>query len=376
MHRAFLALLPTIVACGTPFGPGGAGPTSGQDSGQDSGHDSDGGAGTDSGTTADGGTDQPGDSLRGFIGSPCATDADCDYDGGTCLTDGFPEGTCSAPCDQYCDDQDGHPVTFCADGSDLPAAAAALGDGACLSRCDFGLFPTTDGCRDGYGCVVVSRANEPETETYACLPGRDSELSQCHRDLAARGVAFEPTVVTPDSPDDHPELTCTVEDAVYLHGPMLGVDLRYYDGSETERVLGTCTLGLALADSIEDVAAEGVDTLYHYGTYNCRVISGTDDLSRHGYGDAIDIYGFGFSDGRFWTLVDDWEHDTSDPQGDAGQWLYDTAYAWYDARIWSIILTPNYNSAHDDHFHVDLTPGSDYIGFRGLPWLGPNTTGE
>ena len=38
----------------------------------------------------------------GFIGSPCETDGDCDYDGGVCLTDGFPQGMCSLPCDNIC----------------------------------------------------------------------------------------------------------------------------------------------------------------------------------------------------------------------------------------------------------------------------------
>jgi hypothetical protein len=223
---------------------------------------------------------------------------------------------------------------------------------------------------------VQPRANEPDTETFVCLPGRQSELSDCHRDLAARGVGFEPTVVQPASPEGHPELVCTVEDAVYLFSPLRDVTLRYQDGSETTRVLGACELGHSLAESLEDAAAEGVDTLYHYGTYNCRVISGTDSLSRHGYGDAIDITGFGFADGRLYTLVDDWEHDTDDPVGAGGQWLYDTAHAWHDAAFWNIILTPNYNSAHDDHFHVDLTPGSDYLGFAGLPWIGPNPSGD
>lgn len=318
----------------------------------------------------------PGVSLRGFIGSPCARDEDCEYEGGRCLLDGFPEGTCSAPCTQYCPDQDGHPTTFCAAGEDLPAAAAALGDGACLSRCDTALFPGGEGCRDGYGCVVQPRANEPETQTYVCLPGRESQLSDCQRELIARGVGFEPTIQAPDSPEDEPGLVCEVAEAVRLISPMLGVELRYVDGSETDRVLGACTLGHALADTIEGLKDEGVETLYHYGTYNCRVISGTSTLSRHAYGDAIDITGFGFQDGTVWTLVDHWEHDTSAPVTEAGAWLYETAWGWHDAAIWSIILTPNYNAAHDDHFHVDLTPGSDYIGAVGLPWLGPNPGGE
>jgi hypothetical protein len=29
--------------------------------------------------------------------------------------------------------------------------------------------------------------------------------------------------------------------------------------------------------------------------------------------------------------------------------------------VWNIVLTPNYNADHRNHFHVDLTPGSDFI---------------
>jgi len=30
--------------------------------------------------------------------------------------------------------------------------------------------------------------------------------------------------------------------------------------------------------------------------------------------------------------------------------------------IFNIILTPEYNAAHRNHYHVDLTPGADFIG--------------
>ena len=29
--------------------------------------------------------------------------------------------------------------------------------------------------------------------------------------------------------------------------------------------------------------------------------------------------------------------------------------------MWNIVLTPNYNADHRNHFHVDLTPGADLI---------------
>ncbi len=43
-----------------------------------------------------------------------------------------------------------------------------------------------------------------------------------------------------------------------------------------------------------------------------------------------------------------------------------------DDDIWNVILTPNYNAAHDNYFHVDLTPGSDYIGLQTERFIGPN----
>ena len=169
-----------------------------------------------------------------YIGGPCESVADCEYDGAVCLDDGdgFPGGHCSLPCEQYCPDADGYPVTFCGAAGDIPDAAADLGDGACFSRCDFGFFPES-GCRPGYGCVIVSRANESERLQHVCLPGDESDLTQCHYDLAARGVAFEPTVIPMDHPEDHPELDCVIEDAVYVQSPVHEVDLVYYDGQET-----------------------------------------------------------------------------------------------------------------------------------------------
>jgi hypothetical protein len=310
------------------------------------------------------------DGPFGFIGSPCTTAADCDYDGAVCLTDGYPGGMCSIACERTCSDRDGHPVTFCVDSDDLPNAAASLGAGACHSRCDFGVYPMK-GCRDGYGCAETVRANEPGTRNYACLPNRDDELSGCYRRLIATGMAFEPTIVAPSSPSSHPNLTCSVSDAVYVLGEVEGVGLEYL-GTPTRRVLGTCEMAMSLRDTVLDVKPAGVETIQHLGTYVCRVIANTSTLSRHAYGDAIDIAGFDFDDGRSVTLVDDWEHDTTSPVDPDAAFLYDAGQRWHDDRVWNIILTPNYNAAHDDHFHVDLTPGSDFIGVTDGRYFGPS----
>jgi hypothetical protein len=333
----------------------------------DGGADADGGAGADADGDADGSPVEP---LYGFIGSPCMDDEDCDYEGGVCLTEGFEDGMCSAPCDLYCPDMDGYPTTFCVDASELPAGGSVLGGGACVSRCDFGAY-TTSACRYNYGCNVESRHTEPDTQTYACMPGTSTDLSECHLELAARGVGFEPSLQAVQHPEGHPELDCEIDEPVWVTSPVLGVEMLYYDGTETPRTLASCEMAHALADTVEDVAPEGVSAILHIGTYNCRVIGGTSRLSRHSYADAIDIYGFEFEDGRVWTLVDDWEHGTETPSTEAGSFLYSAAQRWYDDWIWNIILTPNYNADHDNHFHVDLTPDSHTVGATSNRYFGP-----
>jgi hypothetical protein len=335
------------------------------------------GSATSSGATTPGPTEPgptaPGTTpaaLEGYVGSPCETDADCGYDGGTCLRDdeGFPLGSCSAPCDRFCDDADGFPTTFCAEIDALPAAVDRLGDGGCVSRCNFEYYPYV-GCREGYGCVEADRANDSDS-TWVCLPEVESDLPSCMADLAGRGVPFEPTILGGDVADNGE--TCIVEEPVSFRPGYLGVDVIYYDGTEGGPVSGACTMAHALADTIEDVVDDGVVAIRHLGTYNCRSIAGTDTLSRHGHGDAIDIYGFDFDDGETWTLEADWEHDTTSFTTEAAGWLYDTSHGWHDQQLWNVILTPNYNSDHDNHFHVDMTPGSDFIGFGDGHSFGPS----
>jgi hypothetical protein len=293
--------------------------------------------------------------LPGWIGSPCDSEADCTYADSVCLTDA-PDGMCSLECDLYCPDRDGFPMTFCVDEAALPAEAPGFTEGACFSRCDYGLFPGT-GCREGYGCVMRPRANESGTEHYVCVPGEESDpLTGCQEMLAGYGVSFEPTTHAPEHPDTHPHLTCTIEDPVILHPPILGVDVTTTWGP-TPNILAGCAMALSLVRTIEDVAPHGVTVLYHMGTYNCRVVGGTDTLSEHAFANAIDIWGFEFEDGTVVSLTDHWEHDTDSPVSPGAVFLYEAAHRWFDAYIWNTILTPNFNTAHDDHFHVDLKDG-------------------
>lgn len=41
--------------------------------------------------------------------------------------------------------------------------------------------------------------------------------------------------------------------------------------------------------------------------------------------------------------------------------LYSLAHAAVDQGIFNLVLTPNYDADHDDHFHMDLTEGRNSV---------------
>ena len=54
---------------------------------------------------------------------------------------------------------------------------------------------------------------------------------------------------------------------------------------------------------------------------------------------------------------------TCDAATEAGSdaFLHAIICAQKAAAVWNIVLTPNYNADHRNHFHVDLTPDADFI---------------
>jgi hypothetical protein len=86
----------------------------------------------------------------------------------------------------------------------------------------------------------------------------------------------------------------------------------------------------------------------HFGSYACRRLYGraTGDWSEHAGARALDVAGFRLSDGRRITVARDWTR-----QGPEGQFLHDVRDG--ACRLFATTLSPDYNAAHRDHFHLD-----------------------
>ena len=92
-----------------------------------------------------------------------------------------------------------------------------------------------------------------------------------------------------------------------------------------------------------------ISRIEHFGTYACRNINGRAEARRsaHATARAIDISGFRLENGTIVTVLGDWGKDT--PEGNFLRAARDEA-----CRLFNPVLSPDYNAAHANHFHLEL----------------------
>jgi len=84
------------------------------------------------------------------------------------------------------------------------------------------------------------------------------------------------------------------------------------------------------------------------GTYSCRNINhaAAGRRTQHALANAIDIAAFRTEGGKMISVANDW-HDTG-PRGRFLHHVRDGA-----CRFFGVVLSPDYNELHRDHFHLD-----------------------
>lgn len=120
-------------------------------------------------------------------------------------------------------------------------------------------------------------------------------------------------------------------------------------------VAPSCAVGTAmilwLRERVQPAAqrhfGQRVARMEHLGSYNCRTIRGGGTISQHASGNAIDIAAFVLADGTRVTLKRDWNGD-----GARAAFLRDARDGACD--LFATTLSPDYNAAHADHFHIDM----------------------
>ena len=93
--------------------------------------------------------------------------------------------------------------------------------------------------------------------------------------------------------------------------------------------------------------------IHHFGTYSCRRQYGANSgpWSEHAFANAWDVASFELADGSLISVLRDWKGERA-----KRRFLRKTRDAACD--IFRVTLSPDYNAAHADHFHLDMGPGS------------------
>lgn len=328
-----------------------------------------------------------------WVGESCAQDAECSFSGGYCnkQDDGFPSGYCTQSCTRICPDKTGKPSTFCvAQGS----------RGICVSQCNTSIYPGT-GCRSGYTCKTLTRYNQSSVSKRVCVPSTfgnppvqpppvqpppaTGDLPttpglSCYDQLTKWGVKFTRTS-NPNTLLRGASRRCSISQPLRLTAPVLGVDYVIWTKKRVTMTMG-CELAKRIARLSHYLKQRGINKVMHLGTYNCRKISGSSKLSNHSFGTAIDIAAFYGTDGTEYSLVKHWDHSSTwTKSGRMGchttrfnspkaKVIYDIACDMWKKRFFSLILTPNYNRAHDDHFHVDLSSSGRVLSLEPASYIG------
>lgn len=167
---------------------------------------------------------------------------------------------------------------------------------------------------------------------------------ECRAFLLRSGVGFEELAPVGEG-------ACRRNDRTVLEPDMAhGLVLRPAPADATCAV--NAGLALWLRQGVQPAAerhlGSRVTSLEHYGTHNCRRIGGdkTASWSEHATGNAIDIAVFVLADGRRINIRSDWHG-----QDGASDFLHESRDA--GCGVFGTFLSPDYNAAHADHFHID-----------------------
>jgi hypothetical protein len=170
------------------------------------------------------------------------------------------------------------------------------------------------------------------------------EPSACLVALTSHGAPVTTAEVDP------PRSACTIDDPVRAAGAAI---------QWNQPAVASCRLVSTMDEFERDVVQpaalryfrEKVVRIDHLGAWSCRRRAGWffPRWSEHAKGKAIDVSGFELAGGRRVTVAGDWSR-----RGPARDFL--RAVAKGACSYFAVVLTPNTDRDHRDHFHLDVGP--------------------
>jgi hypothetical protein len=183
----------------------------------------------------------------------------------------------------------------------------------------------------------------------------DDVLSDCYGELERRGVAFQRVKRT------------GIVRGVEITGPLGGVQWSALDRT----LVIDCSLAVSLDEAGRYLRELGVEKALFSSAYSRRNVRGTNRPSKHSYGLAVDVHAFAAGALGTLAVAKDYEQGLGDdvdcvgqPLTQGGAVLKILQCQLVRSGLFRLVLSPDYDDAHHDHFHLEAKPWHERTGLR------------
>jgi hypothetical protein len=181
----------------------------------------------------------------------------------------------------------------------------------------------------------------------------------CFAELDARHVAYKHA--------SRPGIQLGVE----LPGTIGGIALT----SEDQPLVIDCSLAVSLDEAGKYMTALGFTKATFSSAYSRRNVRGTNHPSKHSYGLAIDVHTFSGPELGNLRVDRDFEQGLGDdmdcvgaPLTQGGAALKILQCQLVHSGLFYLVLSPDYDDAHHDHYHLEVKPWAQRSALRsGVP---------
>ena len=190
----------------------------------------------------------------------------------------------------------------------------------------------------------------------------------CTAELDARHVSWKKASISPPRVNRGgsvlvPGIALPVE----ITGPIGGIELT----SEDQPLVIDCSLAVSLDEAGRYLRALGITKANFASAYSRRKVRFTDHWSKHSFGLAIDISTFSGPDLGTLRVDRDFEQGLGDemdcvgePLTQAGAVLEILKCQLVRSGLFHLVLSPDYDDAHHDHFHLEAKPWAERTELR------------
>lgn len=174
-----------------------------------------------------------------------------------------------------------------------------------------------------------------------------SPAAQCRAELDARHIAYK--TISRKGIANAIEVTSALGGITYT--------------SDGAGLILDCSLAVSLDEAGRYLTALGFTQAYYSGAYSRRNVRGTNRPSKHSFGLAIDVHRFTGAQLGTVRVDRDFEQGLGDqldcigaPLTEAGAALKIAQCQLVNSGLFSLVLSPDYDDAHYDHFHLEVVP--------------------